>query len=418
MRCLREATILVAAACLLVQPAQAHKYTFHTIYSFCSKANCVDGRESAATLLMDQAGNLYGTTGGGGAQGYGTVFKLSPHGGSTWKHETLYSFCSLPSCADGLAPTTSLIIDSSGNLYGTMLVSYGVVFELLPGGKGAEWNYKVLYTFCPGGTQPCLDGSHPVSGLTYAGAASGQSYDGTSPLFSNAAAGGSGSGGVAFKLEPQRGQWKETVLYPFCSAPNCADGSAPYDTPVVDSAGRLFGTTSGGGSAARGTVYSIKGKRESVIYSFCSVTNCIDGRSTQAPVLPEKASHVAGTTPVGGAQDNGVLFRISGADEQVLHSFCSEANCTDGQTPVGNVIEDSPGNLFGVTIGGGKNGVGVLFEYSRGAEHVLHSFCSERNCADGGGPAGGLIMDAAGNIYGTTAQGSVNGGGTVFELEY
>jgi uncharacterized repeat protein (TIGR03803 family) len=132
----------------------------------------------------------------------------------------------------------------------------------------------------------------------------------------------------------------------------------------------------------------------------------------------DNEGHIFGTTSRGGAQDSGVLFAIVGSDEQVLYSFCSAANCADGAQPRAGVIEDAAGHLFGTTLFGGNGDNGVVYEFSGGKERVLYTFCSQANCTDGDEPLGGLIMDASGNLYGTTEYGGVGGGGTVFELKY
>lgn len=405
--------------------ASAHQFKFHTLYSFCAEASCADGAGPLAALIMDQSGNLYGTTQGGGALAHGTVFRLSPRGANKWKHATLYSFCSQSATCPSGGTATGVIIDTSGNLYGTTDQSSGadggIIFELKP--REGEWKYKQLYAFpCSGDT--CPDGSHP-SGLAYLGAAAGQPYDGTSPLFGSASGGGTGGAapqGVVFKLEPVNKRWRQRVLYNFCSAlsGDCADGSLPFGTPVVDGTGRLFGTTEGGGATGSGTVYSLNGTSESVIYSFCPAgsENCVDGMMPVAPVFLDNFGHIVGTTGAGGVNGpngDGTLFTVSGAGEQVLYSFCSKANCSDGLRPTAGVIEDSAGDIFGVTAeGGNDNGDGVLFEYRDGTMRVLHTFGGG---ADGCGPVGGLIIDASGNLYGTTSGCGIAGGGTLFELE-
>jgi hypothetical protein len=138
-------------------------------------------------------------------------------------------------------------------------------------------------------------------------------------------------------------------------------------------------------------------------------------------VFLDNFGHIVGATPLGGstiANGPGTLFAVSGGLEQVLYVFCAKRNCADGESPSSGVIEDTSGNIFGVAGGGDLGGDGVVYEFGSGREHVLHTFCSEANCTDGSGPSGGLIMDAAGNLYGTTEGGGAFNGGTVFELEF
>jgi uncharacterized repeat protein (TIGR03803 family) len=408
--------------------AAAHTYTFHRLYSFCAEASCTDGAEPLAGLMMDQAGKLYGTTAGGGAQNAGTVFELTPGDTRKWKDKVLYSFCSQANCADGNRPITSLIIDTSGNLYGTTQQggpygnNDGVAFRLQPNATGNKWKYKQLYAFCA--EQSCLDGSTPSSGLAYAGEAAGSPYDGTSALFGTTGGGGSGAfapAGVAFRLDPQNRRWRQTVVYNFCSATDCADGASP-NAPVVDSAGRLWGTTSSGGNhRGGGVLYSISGRQESVEYVFCSDTdNCLDGSFPTSPVFLDNFGRIVGTTPLGGsdiANGFGTLFAISGGLEQVLYTFCPRGgNCAHGDNPSSGVIEDNSGNIFGMTAQGDPDG--VVYEFRGGTERVLHTFCTVVDCTDGSTPSGGLIMDSVGNLYGTTQGGGAFNGGTVFELQY
>jgi uncharacterized repeat protein (TIGR03803 family) len=403
-------------------PSAAHTYKFHVLYSFCAEANCADGSGPSSALIMDQAGSLYGTTQGGA--GGGTVFRLTPGRNNKWKFKSLYSFCA-SSCTSSNAP---LIIDMSGNLYGTTRSGGGndggAVFELKPNASGGKWKFKQLYTF------PCSDGGCPngqlPSGLTYMGAASGQPYDGSSALFGTAQTGGNGLFplGVVFKLEPQNARWKQTVLYSFCSLTDCTDGYTP-NAPILDSAGRLWGTTSAGGDdRGGGVLYSVSGRHESVEYDFCSVTeDCLDGSFPTSPVLFDNSGRIVGATPFGGTfgaipNGPGTLFAVSGGSEQVLYNFCSKAHCADGLHPSAGVIEDPAGNIFGVTSeGGNASDSGVVFEFQSGALQVLHKFGSETNGADGCTPRGELIRDSSGNLYGTTSACGSGNGGTVFELE-
>src|SRR5262249_9004459 len=148
---------------------------------------------------------------------------------------------------------------------------------------------------------------------------------------------------------------------------------------------------------------------------------CLDGSFPTTPVFLDKAGRIVGTTPLGGTfgipNGPGTLFAVSGGSEQVLYNFCSKAHCADGLHPSAGVTEDQAGSIFGVTAeGGDANDGGVAFEFQNGVLQVLHKFASG---ADGCTPLGGLIMDAAGNLYGTTSgcgAGAAGDGGTVFEL--
>jgi len=158
--------VLAAAAltAAILLPRGAAASSEQVLYSFCSQTNCADGAYPAAGLIMDGSGNLYGTTVHGGARGYGTVFQLTPTG-TGWSENVLYGFCPQGNCADGANPAAGLIMDGSGNLYGTTVGGgargYGTVFQLTPTGTG--WNENVLYSFCPQGN--CADGAYPAAGL-------------------------------------------------------------------------------------------------------------------------------------------------------------------------------------------------------------------------------------------------------------
>jgi uncharacterized repeat protein (TIGR03803 family) len=422
-------------------PSAAQAYTLKILHSFCAQSGCPDGAEPEATLLMDSSGNLYGTTLGGGDHSRGTVFELAPNADkSRWKHKLLYSFCFQSDCKDGQLPTTPVIIDSSGALFGTTSAggkhNSGVAFRLKK--KAGVWSLKVLYTFCKGGV-PCADGDIPGR-PTYIGAASGSPYDGTSPLFSAATGGGNGTqpGGVIFQLTPIPGKVKraETVLYNFCSegGANCTDGRNPVGSPILDAAGNMFGTTFVGGAFELGTVFEFSPDlKETVLYSFCpGGGNCVDGQEPQSTPLKDGSGNLFGTTPKGGPNCTqgsvcGVVFRLvpNGTQSQysVVYGFCALADCADGATPTGDLIMDEAGALYGTTTNGGGNdidtggiGGGTVFKLSGATLETLYSFCAQASCADGEYPAAGLVMDAAGNLYGTTRFGGTNAKGIVFEL--
>src|SRR5208283_238334 len=233
----------------------------------------------------------------------------------------------------------------------------------------------------------------------------------------------------------------EQTLYSFGNAP---DGRGPSGSLVSDSAGNLYGATVQGGVYGHGTVFELSpssgGWTEKVLYSFCPQTSCADGDSPNGGLIFDAAGNLYGTTNLGGAYPggtgslgDGVAFELTPQSngtwtETVLHSF---GNGTDGSFPIAALVFDNAGNLYGTTTNGGTGGptcytgCGTAFELSPGAtsewtEAVLYNFCSEANCADGNFPEGNLIVNAAGNLYGTTyysgATQSSQGYGTVFEL--
>jgi len=300
-------------------------------------------------LIADSAGNLYGTTSGGGASYKGVVFKLAPDGTET----VLHSFPGFPS--DGNSPYAGLIADSAGNLYGTTLsrdsVSHaGVVFKLAPNGT-AGWTETVLHSF----TGFPTDGALPYAGLI---------ADSAGNLYGATTGGGASGQGVVFKLAPDG---TETVLHAFTGG---SDGAYPGVGPLIaDSAGNLYGTTTGGGggpgASGQGVVFKLSPDgTETVLHSF---TLGSGGGGPLAGLIADSAGNLYGTTQVGGASGQGVVFKLApngtgGWTESVLYSFTGGSD--GGQPFYGSLIADGAGNLYGTTVGGGASGAGVVFKLS------------------------------------------------------
>jgi len=386
--------------------------TEQVLYSFCTLSNCTDGATPSASPIFDAAGNLYGTTLYGGAYGCGTVFQLAPAANGTWTEAVLYSFCS--GGTDGAYPYASLIFDAAGNLYGTTewggAYGCGTVFRLAPAANGT-WTEAVLYSFGNG-----TDGQNPLAGLI---------FDAAGNLFGTTYGGGAYRVGTVFELAPgTNGKWTEKVLHSFGK-----DGFSPVASLIFDPAGHLYGTTSDGGFYGWGTVFQLtsgaRGKwTEKVLHSF---GNGNDGHEPYAGLTLDAAGNLYGTTWAGGSGSCyyggcGTVFRLSPGKkgkwkEQVLHRF--SANGTDGFQPYAGLILDAAGDLYGTTyLGGAYEDLGTAFRLALGTngkwtEKVLHSF---GRGTDGDGPWGSLIFDAAGNLYGTTQGGGAYGRGTVFEV--
>jgi uncharacterized repeat protein (TIGR03803 family) len=294
-----------------------------------------DGAWPAGTLARDAAGNLYGTTSGGGLYLYwlGVAFKLDPTGKETVLHRY--------KGPDGAAPL-GLMRDAAGNLYGVTPFSSGNC-----GGYGCGVVYRlnrtggetVLHRFS-GGT----DGAFPFGDLL---------RDAKGNLYGTASIGGDYDQGVAFKLD-QAG--RETVIHSFKGG--VKDGAAPYAGLLSDRSGNLYGTTRDGGRFNNGTVFKIdKAGREAALYSF---TGALDGGKPYGGLVSDPDGNLYGTTSIGGSSGYGVLFRLNTqGTEVVLHNF----NPTDGATPgFERLVRDDEGNLYGTTSGGGAFGWGVVFE--------------------------------------------------------
>lgn len=271
---------------------------------------------------------------------------------------------------------------------------------------------NTLYRFCAGGP-PCVDGAYP----------GGLIADDAGNLFGTTQIGGARGGGSVFELTPDG---TETVLYSFCSQAGCADGDAPVGGLIMDAAGNLYGTTEFGGPSRAGTVFEVAPDgTQTVLYSFCAKTKCVDGSQPTAGLIIDAAGNLYGTTSDGGRFGGGTAFELtSGGVEIVLHSFCAQSGCADGKQPVAGLTMDAAGNLYGTTAagGGGIFSEGTVFELTPNprrimwTERVLYSFCSEAGCSDGAGPVASLLLDAAGNLFGTTEFGGQSSLGTVFKL--
>jgi uncharacterized repeat protein (TIGR03803 family) len=418
---------LIALTCsALCTPASAG--TFQVLHVFCAKGGtCADG-EGVNDLLADHAGNLYGTTFAGGSATWGTLFQLSPGAGKKWTYKVLHSFCHAFNCTDGGAPTAPPIMDVNGNLYGTTTVGghgEGAVYELTQNPTTKIWKEKVLYSFCPKAN--CADGSEPHTALTYAGAASGALYDGTSPLYGTVNT-GSANGtdkGAVFALSPGKGaKWSAQLLYSFCALGKCADGAtpAPYGALVLDGSGNLFGTTQYGGTVNQGVAFELSPKdgtwSESVLHDFCSANDCHDGGPPYANMIMAPNGTLIGTTPFGGENLQGTIYTlIPGAVPlySVLYNFCSQPLCADGSYPYSHVTLDSAGNIYGTANEHGSTDYGIAFELNNQLR-VLHNFCTKSGCPDGQFPQGALVMDGSGNLFGTTQDGGTHEHGVVFEI--
>jgi uncharacterized repeat protein (TIGR03803 family) len=352
---------------------------------------------------------------------------------------TLYKFCHGVNCPDGVLPVAGLLIDKRGDLLGTtpdLGSGFGTVFELIPNATKTAYSEVTLHRFClPKVTCPAMlsDGATPAAGL---------SIGPGGLLFGTTLDGGDNLGGSVFIMEPlTNGKFCcETVEYSFCAfgGTACTDGIQPAAGVIFDDAGNFYTTTQQAGKFGGGTVFEHllrgPGPLNQVLYDFCSLPNCADGKTPVAGLVRDRAGNFYGTTMAGGANlDAGTVFKLTPhahqlPTETVIHNFCSLPGCADGALPDAGLILDASGNLYGTTDSGGANDSGTVFELvpNKGGtaytQKVLYSFCSQTGCMDGEQPVAGLVMDAAGNLFGTTALGgnpAVNGGagfGTVFEL--
>jgi uncharacterized repeat protein (TIGR03803 family) len=372
-----------------------------------------EGINPAASLVFDANGALYGTATGGGQGTCGTVFAVSPTGNGGWTESTLHSFACGPS--DGKAPHSALVFDQVGNLYGTTANGgsrdCGIVFELTPL-SGGGWTESVLHDFGGGGNGQ-TDGCNPYSNLVFD--AAGNLYGTTSTGGGGITEGSCNHGcGAVFKLSAAKGGgWTESVIHSFRGRNN--DGENPFAGLVMDKAGNLYGTTFSGGTVFGGAVFRLTlnhgNWKETVLYNFQGGD---DGANPYAGLVFDLAGALYGTTVNGGRSQVGTVFKLAPASggkwkESVLHSF---GFGKDGFYPFGGVILDAAGNPYGTTeFGGalkqGQKGAGTVFKLvpkSGGGwkEKILFNFSSrERANQMQRNPFGGLVSDANGNFFGT-----------------
>jgi|HubBroStandDraft_6_1064221.scaffolds.fasta_scaffold00025_2 uncharacterized repeat protein (TIGR03803 family) len=410
---LRVSLAILAVAVVVTSASAATERVLHSFNTTGS-----GGQGPYSSLIFDATGNLYGTTQIGGVYGQGTVFELMPRTGGGWTAKVLHSFSDNGN--DGEVPYSGLIFDAAGDLYGTTTAGgadgRGTVFELTPTVSGG-WAEKILHSF---NTTPGVDGYTPYGGLI---------FDTAGNLYGTTVTGGAYIRGTVFELMPQAGGgWKERILHSFND--NGTDGFAPFASLIFDTAGNLYGTTDqggtpAGGDVAFGTVFELKAEAgghwaEKVLHTF--VENGTDGYTPQGSLILDTTGNLYGPTYSGGAYGLGTVFELTpGAGgvwtETLLHNF--QADGTDGYDPYAGLIFDA-GNLYGTTPNGGAFGCGAVFELTptgggSWTESLPTSF--NENGTDGAGPWAGLILDATGNLYGTTVAGGTYGGGTVFEIK-
>src|ERR1039458_6104084 len=318
---------------------------------------------------------------------------------------TLYSFCSQSGCSDGASPYAGLVQATNGDLYGTTTA----------GGSGIN-NGGTVFRITPGGTLTTLYRFCAQSGCPDGDGPEAELVQDTNGDFYGTTDGGGSSDiyGTVFKITPGG---TLTTLYSFCSQSGCTDGGYPYAGLVQAANGDLYGTSSGGGAKNHGTVFKITPSGTlTTLYRFCSqgvYPNCTDGYSPYAGLVQDTNGDFYGTTYGGGAHDYGTVFKITpGGTLTTLHRF----NGTDGESPYGALVQATNGDFYGTTSYGGANGSGTVFKITpSGTLTTLYSFCSQSGCPDGIGPNGGLVQAADGDLYGTTSY-SGNNGGTVFKI--
>jgi uncharacterized repeat protein (TIGR03803 family) len=409
--------------------------TFKVIHNFTGGDGRADGASPEAGLTMDAAGNLYGTTlfGGsgpcnsGGFSGCGTVFQLKPVK-SSWVFNTIYNFVG---GNDGAGPWDRVVIGPDGVLYGTttqgggqgncQYYGYsfcGTVFKLKSpatacGSVVCPWDETVLYSFS--GT---TDGNLPQAKVT---------FDQAGDLYGTTYFGGVAGDGVVFKLTPSNGTWTQSVVHNFGSG--ATDGQNPSTGLTLDGAGNLYGTTNFGSDYGYGTVFELtrsgSGWAEDLLYGF---QNGNDGGGSTAGLIFDNAGNLYSASAYGGANGGGTVFQLTPSDGGWMFNLLdslSGTGCGQGKVACGpyeGLVMDAAGNLYGTTQGNSSVGdYGTVFKLTHGASSwtyaPLHVFTGG---TDGSRPRSSVVFDTQGNIYGTATQGGTGsctrGCGVVWEI--
>jgi len=397
--------LALAYALTMIATQLAQAQTFTVLHNFTGGA---DGAQPVG-LTMDPSGNLYGTTSSGGVQGgcyghgCGVVFKLS-RAGSGWIFSPLYTFTG---GNDGALPFARVIVGPNRTLYGTTALGgandTGVVFNLRPpahamGRVSSSWTEAVLYQF-----EGSMDGNYPEGDLL---------FDAAGNIYGTTQSGGyecedGATCGTVYELTPHASGWTESILYEFTSG----SVAVPMAGVISDQAGNLYGTTWNNSGAVFELIHSGSGWTEDTLHVFGAPG---DGYAPTAGVIFDPSGHLYGTTEFGGTDGAGTVFELlplgGGWAETILY------NLTGNGAP-GSLVRDADGNLYGPACGGGIHNSGSVFKLTPSGggwtETDLYDFTGGN---DGYCPVGNVIFDTQGNIYGTTNGGGSHGYGTVFEI--
>ena len=366
-----------------------------------------DGGTPLAALVLDKSGHLYGTANHGGVNGYGTIFRMKP-AGSGWTFTPLYGF---KGGNDGGDPVDAVRVGADGSLYGPSPTPtggyYGIVFNLKPAPTPSP-------SIFGGWTQNVLytftglpaNGANPLGAIV---------FDQAGNVYGTTGSDGTCGHGTVYELTPSGSSWTLNLLYTFCAP---GDGQLPESGVIFDNQGNLYGTTYGGGQDGMGTVFQLvqsgTGWTENMLYSFPGGK---DGGVPSGGLVFDPSGNLYGTTSQGGKNNGGTVFMLAPSHGSwtltTLYSFTA-ANL-DGRS--GNLVLDSAGNLYGTRKYEGMYGAGAAFELAHSSGGwtytSLHDFTGG---TDGGNPVDGLIFDISGNLFGTASKGGTNAYGDVYKI--
>ncbi len=427
-------TLLCGMAIIATQPAQAQ--TFAVIHTFSG----IDGANPVAGLTIDARGRLYGTTQDGGhrnsfcpQQGCGTAFRLAAQDGG-WTLTPLHQF---EGPSDGATPMARPVFGPNGLLYGTTDAGgaqfcegpgCGTAYSLRPGPGGpggcttalCPWLESVVYSF--GGIEAICEGFQDWSARpTNNPKRPGELVLGSCPTFGELTFDHAGNiygtvpccHGAVYELSPGG---TPTALYYFTGGD---DGDNPQSGVIFDSAGNLYGTTEGGGTGGCGTVYELSpsgsGWMEKVLYNFQCGSS--DGQSPIGGLIFDAAGNLYGTTNFGGANNGGTVFELSpsGGGNWTFHLLYSlRYNGTLDfliYGPTGTLAMDSSGSLYGTTVMDGAFAGGSVFKLTPSTGGWIYTSLHDfQGGSDGGNSFGNVVLDASGNVYGTAGVGGLSDG--------
>ncbi len=404
----RVMAAFAATGLLILFAVAAQAQTFHVLHSFTGGADGADPNG----LTADRNGNLYGTTAGSNP-GHGIVYRFS-HVGSGWVLTPLYRF---QAGSDGGAPHATVTVAADGSLYGTTVdggggpcnwngfVGCGTVFQLTPP------PHVCRTANCPW-TEHVLYAFRGAAGdLQFPFAE--VTFDQSGALYGTATDWGSIQNGGVYKLAPSQGGWTYSVVHNLSGG----DGSLPWGAVAFDQAGNLYGTASFGGSSGNGTVFKLSpsgsGWSETALYSF-------EGRpSSSEPfsgVILDSAGNLYGTTSNGGPTGGGSVFELSPAGGGFSYSTLYDGFAGyDGVGPQAKLVMDQAGNLYGTQYAGATND-GLVFKLTPTQDGWMFTDLHDFNYTDGQFPSGNLVLDSNGNLYGTTQSGGTSGNGVLWEI--
>jgi uncharacterized repeat protein (TIGR03803 family) len=389
----------------------AQAQTFHVIHSF---SGGQDGGNPYTGLTIDAGGNFYGTAFSGGSSGFGTVFSLTSSG-SGWLVNPLHSFAG---GNDGAGPVARLVIGPDGALYGSTSAGGGANCVNYNGNAGCG----IVYELRPPLRSPASaiaywnsnilyrfsgsDGAYPEGDLT---------FDQAGNIYGTTINGGSAGWGVVYSLSPSGGGWTQKLLY---QVQNNGDGQYAWGGVTFDASGNLYGVFSQGGPGGYGALYKLTPSghswTESTVHGFTFHGN--DGATPEGGLIRDAAGNLYGTT-VHDSTGGGTIFKLTPSGGNWSFDFLYGLTGGIDLGPYDKLVMDGAGNLYGTTFADGQYGYGSVFKLTHSGNGwtytTLHDFT---NGSDGSNPMCALVVDSSGNLYGTASGGGSNNNGVIFQI--